>query len=172
MHAAPAASHGSQRVPRMRPQHFYLSTPPGVVDSVRERYLKKLYFGMAADASCTNILEVCVRVCVGGRRAPRIRPQGAGLRTGLHACMAAHGRQLHACGRHAALGHAPAVAASHASPQRPPPPPPRRRSLCSRSCTAATTPPRCAWTHTAPAACRAAPSTPAPRAASPARAAR
>ena len=30
----------------------------GVVDAVRERFLKKLYFGIAADPECTNILEV------------------------------------------------------------------------------------------------------------------
>ncbi|KAI8476116.1 MAG: HORMA domain-containing protein [Monoraphidium minutum] len=29
----------------------------GVVESIRDRYLKKLYFGIAADAECTSILE-------------------------------------------------------------------------------------------------------------------
>lgn len=32
-------------------------TSKGVVDAVRERYLKRLYFGIAADPSCADILE-------------------------------------------------------------------------------------------------------------------
>jgi hypothetical protein len=30
----------------------------GVVEAVKERFLKKLYFGIAADPECTDILEV------------------------------------------------------------------------------------------------------------------
>jgi hypothetical protein len=38
-------------------KHTKQTPPPGVIDAVRERYLKRLYFGVAADAECTTILE-------------------------------------------------------------------------------------------------------------------
>lgn len=43
--------------------------PPGVVDSIRQRYLKKMYFGIAADPECTNILEASARARLACQRA-------------------------------------------------------------------------------------------------------
>lgn len=57
--------------------------PPGVVDAVRERFLKKLYFGIAADPDCTSILEVRRPARAGTDRAPsgrNARTSGAAAR--------------------------------------------------------------------------------------------
>jgi hypothetical protein len=109
---------------------------PGVVDAVRARFLKKLYFGIAADPSCTDILEVR-RAWVAG--AQHAAPRRRGRRS--------RGRDLMRC-----AAHAPGRAASHSAwgtcinvPTRatpalvpPPPPPHTHRSLCSPSSTAPT----------------------------------